>query len=239
MKIKILLVTSILCGFTLKSQNYFNLTPGFATGNFQEWNQTIRAYNFARPWLKEELPEIRLGLHTGAGFTAILAKAFFISPEINYTLFHCSAKNQLYSSTLNLHIARGQIQFDIFPREVGLDSVWFTFRPFVRIGAGGTTLIPRFRLNEKLVEVRDVKYNPLVWTYHFTFGAGFRYSLSRKFDLMPLIQFFHHPNTELTDFAQAIHGTAVPELTNRDNFFTMQFSIACCFRIGTPDITER
>lgn len=236
---KIILLSLLFIGKSICAQNYFNLSPGFAAGNFEEWNQSIKTYNYARPWLKDPLNQMHAGLYAGAGLTGILAKALFISPEISYTNLRSFASNETVESSIRIHWCRANVQFDIFPREFGLDTVWFIFRPFLRVGAGASSLIPRIRFNNYLASVRDFKYAPVVWTYHYTLGVGCRYSLSRKFDIMPLIQYYYYPNINLIDFAEALHGSNVPNLRNNGKYFPMHFSVSLCFRIGKPDITEK
>lgn len=230
---RIFLLAGILSGsLLLNGQNYLNLYVGHSYNMAKEWHRTVEAFNYARPWLNEELSSLRNGLSTGVGFTGILRKALFISPELQYNRFSTAADNSSFSTAVKLHWFRGQLNFDIYPREFKLDTVPFRVRPFVRIGGGASALLPRIRFNDSLATVNDQLYDPYVWTYHFTGGIGCRFSLNSSIDLMPVLLFNYHPFIVLEDFNLALHGTSVPGLRNDApvSHFQALFSIA--FRVG-------
>lgn len=215
----------------MQAQNYINIGSGLTDTRIGAWNKSIEAYNFARPWLDKELPTMGLSSNYHAGFTAILARALFISPDVSYHRTVAQAINEDFKTSLRVHRFSGGINFDIFPMEFGLDTVSFIIRPFVRLGGGGSAFLPRVKFNDAITTVNDEAYKPIVWTYQFNFGLGCRFSLSSWFDVMPVIQLGYFPNVELKNFAQALHGTAVPELENKAGILRPEASIYLCFRM--------
>lgn len=103
---------------------------------------------------------------------------------------------------------------DMYPREFQLDTVSYTIRPFVRLGAGGSSILPRVQINNALVDVDDETYKPILWTYQLTAGLGCRIALTKRIDLLPVFLYHFSPNIFLEDFSYALHGTQVPDLND-------------------------
>jgi hypothetical protein len=100
------------------------------------------------------------------------------------------------------------------------------------LGGGATAFLPRIRFNDELATINDERYDPVIWTYQFHAGIGCRFSVTRWFDVMPVILVNYYPNVDLENYAQALHGTKSPGLTNAAAFLKPEFSLFFCFRMG-------
>jgi hypothetical protein len=228
----ILLAICLTKGSKVNAQNYINLGAGLSDINVKEWNKSIDAFNYARPWLNTPLNNLRSGQLYQASLTAILGKAFFVSPQLAYMQIARSASTGSFATKLNIRRFSGGLNFDIYPREFGLDTVYFEVRPFVRLGGAASAFLPRIRFNDERATVNDQVYEPIIWTYQVHAGLGCRFSLSRWFDIMPVIQLNYFPNVQLENFSQALHGTNVPGLNNNARLLKTEATVFFCFRIG-------
>jgi hypothetical protein len=225
-----LLVVSL--GNTLISQNYLHVFAGYSVINPKEWNKTIQAYNFSRPWLASELPLLHNGFVTGIAYSGVLRKGLFISPEFQYNRFRSEVTNESFSKKVKLTGLNGQINFDIYPLEFNLDSVGSGIRPFIRIGAGGSLTLPRVFVNDSVAMVNNVEYTPKVWVFQAIGGLGCRFTVAQGIDVIPLILYTHMPSVDLEDFNYALHGTALPGLNNLEKLNNYQFLVNVSFKLG-------
>jgi len=232
MKARLILLLLILLRVSeLSAQNYINLGMGYGLSGSREWNKTIDAYNYARPWLDKKLPNLGIAPVYQAGLTAILAKALFISPQLGYLRAGYNAPNEAFQTTLRLHRFSGSLNFEIYPREFGLDTVSFIIRPFVQFGAGASAFLPRIRFNNELATVNDRRYDPVIWSFQLHLGLGCRFWLNHWISLMPVFRFNYSPRVNLENFAQALHGTQVPDLNNQTPLYQPELVLYLCIRL--------
>ncbi len=233
---KYLILLLISCfSKSAETQNYLHLTGGYSYINPTEWNKTIGAYNFARPWLSKELPALHSGFSSSLGFSGVIGQGLFITPEFNFTRYTTSASNDPASTVVKLNWVRGQIYLDLYPREFGVDSVAFSVRPFVRLGGGASALLPRVTINDSLATVDDENYDPIIWTYQFSAGIGCRFEVAKHIDLIPMILFHFQPAVHLEDFSYALHGTQIPALTDHQKLNNLQLLLTLSIRLGRND----
>jgi hypothetical protein len=239
-----LVITFLLFStLVLEGQNYLNLYVGYGITAPKELNKSIEAFSYARPWLTNKQPLLESTLTLGLGFTGILAKGLFLSPDFQYNISKSNNKNAAFNSKIDLHWWRGNVNLDIYPFEFGLDSVGFMFRPFVRIGGGASAILPRIYFNDSLATVNDEEYTPHFWTYQFSGGIGCRIYLNRIVDIMPFMQYNFHPNVDVSEYNLALHGTSVPGLSNVSKVSNLQFLLSVSFKLGrarefAPEIIE-
>ncbi len=218
--------------FTINGQNYLNIYGGYGITSPKEINKTIEAFNYSRPWLMNKQPLLEKTLTLGLGYTGILAKGLFISPDFQYNISSSSASNANFNSTIEMHWWRGNINVDIYPLEFGLDSVGFLFRPFVRLGGGASAILPRINFNDSLATVNDEDYSPHFWTYQFSSGIGCRIYINRIIDIMPFIQYNYQPNVDIKEFDLALQGANVPGLSNISKVSNIQYLLSISFKLG-------
>jgi len=240
----ILIITILFVfSFSLRAQNYLNLYGGYGITAPKEINKSIETFNYSRPWLIEKQPLFQKTLTLGLGYTGILAKGLFISPDFQYNISKSFSENANFNTNIEMHWWRGNINLDIYPLEFGLDSVGFRFRPFVRVGGGASAILPRINFNDSLATVNDEDYSPHFWTYQFSGGIGCRIYLNRIIDIMPFIQYNFQPSVKVEDFNLALHGTNIPELSNVSKVSNLQFLLSVSFKLGrarelVPEQTE-
>ena len=75
------------------AQRHITVYAGYSFINPKNWNRTIDAYNFARPWLKNSIPQIRYAKTWGGGTSGVIGKGFFLSPEFSYSRYSSSSEN--------------------------------------------------------------------------------------------------------------------------------------------------
>jgi len=223
----------------LFAQNYLHLSAGYSVINPAEWNRTIQAYNFSRPWLAKELPLMQNGFVAGIAYSGVLRKGLFISPEFQYNRFTSSATNEPVNTKVKLTGLNGQVNFDIYPLEFKLDSVGSAIRPFIRIGAGASLILPRVFVNDSTSTVDDVEYNPKVWAFLASAGLGCRFTIAQGIDLIPLIQVTYMPSVNLEDFNYALHGTTLPGLVNNQKLINYQFLLNVSFKLGAEKYASK
>lgn len=235
MKKNLTAIVLLICGTTI-AQRHLDITAGYSTINPTEWNRTISAYNFARPWLNEKQPEINSAFKASIGYSGVIGKGIFISPLVSHQVFNSNSDNGNSTTGIKLRWMSAGIHADIYPMEFGLDSVGFKTRPFVRIGGGASAILPRITINDSLATARDEVYDPIIWTYQFTAGIGCRYSITNKIDLIALVETSYFPNVDLENFRYALHGTQQPDLIDVQTIFNWTFSIGVSFKLGKTDI---
>ena len=207
----------------VNAQRHINLYAGLSYINPTNWNRTIDAYNFSRPWLSNSIPQIRTAKTWGFGTSGVVGKGFFLSPEFSYSRYTSSSENPAFPVAIDLKWIRGSIYLDMYPREFKLDTVAYTIRPFFRIGGGASCLLPRIQINNELVNVDDVTYKPIIWSFQLSAGIGCRIALTKRIDISPVVLYNFMPNVNLEDFSYALHGTQVPNLSDKqriNNFMT-------------------
>jgi len=238
---KKLLILSCLFGisFLTSAQNYLHLNGGYSIMNPKEWNKTIATYNFTRPWLKNELTTLHRDWSYGLGYSGVIARGMFISPEANYTKFTSQSTNENINTTIKLNWLRGSLYLDLYPLEFNLDSVGFKTRPFVRLGGGATCLLPRITQNDSLTTVDDEPYNPVIWSYQLTGGVGCRFYLAKHIDLIPMVLYHYQPKVNLEDFSYALHGSRLPGLVDEQKLSTIQFFLTLSIRLGRNEEETR
>jgi hypothetical protein len=229
----------ISTGNCLISQNYLHVFAGYSVINPKEWNKTIQAYNFSRPWLANELPLLHNGFVTGIAYSGVLRKGLFITPEFQYNRFRSQATNEAFSKKVKFTGLNGQINFDVYPLEFNLDSVGSAIRPFIRLGAGASFILPRVFVNDSTATVDDVEYHPKIWAFQAIAGLGCRFTVAQGIDLIPLILFTHSPTVNLEDFNYALHGTALPGLENSAKLTNYQFLLNVSFKLGADKYVTR
>lgn len=219
----------------VNAQRHINLYAGLSYINPTNWNRTIDAYNFSRPWLNNSIPQIRSAKTWGFGTSGVIGKGFFLSPEFSFTRYQLSAINTPVSLAIDIKWMRGAMYLDMYPREFQLDSVTYTIRPFFRIGGGASCLLPRVRINNVLVNVDDETYKPIIWSYQLSVGVGCRIALTKRFDLSPVFMYHFSPNIFLEDFSYALHGTQVPDLNDRQKISNLMAMISLSFRLTNDE----
>lgn len=198
--------------YQVKSQRHINLYGGISYLNPTNWNRTIDAFNFSRPWLSNSIPQIRTAKTWGFGTSGVIGRGFFLSPEFSYSRYTSFSENPPVSVAIDLKWIRGSIYLDMYPREFKLDTVAYTVRPFFRIGGGASCLLPRVRINNELVNVDDETYKPIIWSYQLSAGVGCRIALTKRIDIVPVFIYNFTQNVNFKNFSYALHGTQVPNL---------------------------
>lgn len=228
------LLFALIIAFSVKSeaQNHLDIRAGFSYMQCQEWNQTIAAYNFSRPWLIEEQPEIHSGFNVGLSYSGVIAKGLFLTPNLSHQLIKSFSSGKHGINSIEMRWMTAGMSLDIYPLEFGLDSVSFNFRPFARIGAGAAGILPRVIINDSLAYARDEVYDPIIWNLVINAGVGCRIRLTDFIDFTPSIMWNYYPGTDLEGFATALHGTLQPELSDKSNIHNFWFSGAVSFRVG-------
>lgn len=197
---------------TISAQRHITIYAGYSLINPTNWNRTIDAFNFSRPWLSNSIPQIRTAKTWGFGTSGVIGRGFFLSPEFSYSRYTSSSENPPVSVAIDLKWIRGSIYLDMYPREFKLDTVAYTVRPFFRIGGGASCLLPRVRINNELVNVDDETYKPIIWSYQLSAGVGCRIALTKRIDIVPVFIYNFTPNVNFKNFSYALHGTQVPNL---------------------------
>jgi hypothetical protein len=215
-----------------EAQNHLDLRVGFSTMQAAEWNRTISAYNFARPWLSEKQPEIHQAADFGIGYSGVIGKGVFLTPELSYQNLKSEATTNANKVLIQMRWFTAGLGIDIYPMEFGLDTVAFGFRPFVRFGAGAAAILPRVYIGDSLAYSSNEIYNPIEWNLAFRAGAGCRIRLSGLIDLTPGFMWNYFPGAALEGFGNALHGTLQPGLNDEDNVHQFVFSLALSFRVG-------
>jgi hypothetical protein len=230
-----LLILGTLCISILgNAQHYLDIQAGYSGVNPTQWNRTISAYSFARPWLTDVQPNIKTALNTSLAYSGVIAKGIFLTPSLSHQVFKSLAETVPSKTEIKIRWMSANLNIDIYPREFGLDSVGHTFRPFVRLGGGASSLLPRVRFNDSLSMVDDENYKPVIWSYQFNFGIGSRFAINNFLDISPIISAAYYPNINLEDFRYALHGTASPNLSDVQKLVNLQFMIAISIRLGLP-----
>jgi hypothetical protein len=234
---KTLLVFILLVSIfqTISAQRHINIYAGYSFINPQNWNRTIDAYNFSRPWLKNPIPQIRTAKTLGFGTSGVIGKGFFLSPEFSYSRYSSSSENPPISVAIDVKWLRGSMYLDVYPREFKLDSVAYTIRPFFRIGGGASCLLPRIQINNELVNVDEESYKPIIWSYQFSVGLGCRIALTKRIDISPVVLYHFMPNVNLEYFSYALHGTQVPNLSDEQKINNMMAMISLSFRLTNDE----
>lgn len=231
---RILILSFIFLSFIGKSQHYLDVQVGYSGINPTQWNRTISAYSFARPWLTDIQPFLRSGFVSSIGYSGVIARGIFLSPTLSYQTFKSTAETAPSKTDIKVRWMSGNLFVDIYPREFALDSVGHSFRPFLRVGGGASALLPRVRLNDSLSIVDDEVYNPVVWSYQIVVGLGARFAINKFIDVTPMISAGYYPNINLEDFRYALHGTASPNLSDIQKLTNLQFLVAISIRLGLP-----
>ena len=216
------------------AQHYLDVQAGFSGINPTQWNRTISAYSFARPWLTNEQPNLKSGFNTSLAYSGVIAKGIFLSPTLSHQVFKSVAETAPSKTEIKIRWMSAGLFVDIYPREFGLDSVGHTFRPFVRVGGGASSILPRVRFNDSLATVDDEAYKPIVWTYQFNVGIGSRFAINKFLDVTPMISAAYYPTIDLEDFRYALHGTSSPNLSDVQRLVNLQFMLAISLRLGLP-----
>jgi hypothetical protein len=232
MKNKLLFTFFISISSFLNAQNYLNLYSGFSITSPKALNKTIETFNYSRPWLQNKLPLLNNTFTIGLGYTGILSKALFLSPDFQFNKTTSRSSNDNFNTNVEINWVRGNINLDIYPLEFGLDSVGHSFRPFVRVGGGASAIIPRIYLNDSLATIDDAAYKSHFWTYQFTGGLGCRIYINRIIDIMPFIQYNYHPSVDIEEFNLALHGTNVSQLSNVQKVSNFQFLLSLSLKLG-------
>ncbi|MEX1190054.1 MAG: hypothetical protein WED33_12410 [Bacteroidia bacterium] len=232
---KLSLFIFILLVSSASAQRHLDFQAGYSYINPTEWNKTISAYNYARPWLEEKQPELHSSFRIGVGYSGVIGKGLFLSPSLSHQIFSSYAENGNSKADLRFRWMSAELALDIYPMEFGLDSVSFKIRPFVRIGGGASAILPRVFLNDSLSTARDEEYNPIVWTYQFSGGIGCRFAISNTIDLTPMITTSYFPSIDIENFRYALHGTEQPGLTDIDKFMNWRFTLSLSIRLGSKD----
>jgi hypothetical protein len=220
---------------TISAQRHINIYAGYSFINPQNWNRTIDAYNFSRPWFKNPIPQIRTAKTWGFGTSGVIGKGFFLSPEFSYSRYSSSSENPPVSVAIDLKWLRGSMYLDVYPREFKLDTVAYTIRPFFRLGGGASCLLPRIQINNELVNVDDVTYKPIIWSYQLSAGVGCRIALTKRIDISPVVLYYFMPNVNLEDFSYALHGTQVPDLNDKQKISNIMAMISLSFRLTNDE----
>ena len=235
---KYILLGFLLGSVSVKSQNHLDIGLSYGYSNPTAWNRSISAYNFARPWLKQPLPLLHNTMATSLSFSGVIARGLFLSPTISHSKFNSRTENLPSKAAVQIRWMQAGVGLDIYPMEFGLDSVGYRIRPFVRLGGGATALMPRVYINDSLSTVDDEPYKPLVWSYYFNGGIGCRISITRIIDATPYVGINYFPSIDLEDFNYALHGTAVPNLTNVQKALNLQAGLSLSIRLGAKKEDE-
>jgi len=222
----------------VNAQRHVNIYAGYSFINPQNWNRTIEAYNFSRPWLNNSLPQIRTAKTWGFGTSGVIGKGFFLSPEFSFTRYQLSAINTPVSLAIDIKWMRGAMYLDMYPREFQLDSVTYTIRPFFRVGGGASCLLPRVRINNEFVNVDDETYKPIIWSYQLSAGVGCRIALTKRIDIAPVVLYNFMPNVNLEDFSYALNGTKLPNLKDDERLNNFIFFMSLSVRLKNDNIFE-
>jgi hypothetical protein len=233
---KIVSIILLLFTFSAQGQRHLDVSSGYSFINPVDWNRTISAYNFARPWLDEKQPELHSAFSAGLNYSGVISKGLFLSPSLSHQMFKSKAENGNSKADIRFRWMSAELDLDIYPLEFGLDSVGFKIRPFVRVGGGASALLPRVLINDSLSIARGEVYDPIIWTYQFTAGLGCRFSISPTIDITPVFSTSYFPSIDLENFRYALHGTEYPDLTDITSVFRWQFTVALSIRLGSKEV---
>jgi hypothetical protein len=234
-KTLLLFILLVMISQIISAQRHITIYAGYSFINPQNWNRTIDAYNFSRPWLKNSIPQIRTAKTWDFGTSGVIGKGFFLSPEFSYSRYSSSSENPPVSVAIEVKWLRGSMYLDVYPREFMLDSVAYTIRPFFRVGGGASCLLPRVRINNELVNVDDETYKPIIWSYQLSAGVGCRIALTKRIDISPVVLYHFMPNVNLEDFSYALHGTQVPDLNDIQKISNLMAMISLSFRLTNDE----
>ena len=165
----------------------------------------------------------------------MIGKGFFLSPEFSYSRYTSSSENPPVSVAIDIRWFRGSMYLDVYPREFKLDTVAFTLRPFIRIGGGASCLLPRVRFNNELVNVDEETYKPILWAYQLSTGIGCRIALTNSIDISPVILYNFMPNVNFENFSYALHGTQVPNLSDKQRIHNIMTLLSLSFRLSNEE----
>ena len=102
MKILIIFISITLFSCKLFAQE-FMVGIGYNYLYSNQWDKMIQAYNFSRPFLKENQPLLMNGLNTSVSYICKNEKHLKHGINISYSYFRSRAENENFNNTLNLH----------------------------------------------------------------------------------------------------------------------------------------
>ncbi|MFN4123415.1 MAG: hypothetical protein ACK4GL_08950 [Flavobacteriales bacterium] len=189
-----------------QGQNLISFSAGRSFGSFETFNQSIRTFNTARPWLQEQLPTINGGLYLDLTPSIRLSDKWKLSIPLNYRRMSSFASNTSFETYVLMQHMQAHAMLEFYPALAPDSLDPLSPKLFFAFGPGGSFLLPQVYFNNDEAQVFDDDYRSL--NYHFSarLMIGLTIPLSDRMDISPFMTADAIPNFDARDFDVALHG---------------------------------
>lgn len=189
-----------------------------------EWDNTIRTYNFTRPWLEKPLNLLTHGYSAGMNYQFRIREKIFAQPELNLSHIFSKGKNNGNTFIVNVYLYSVCLNGNFHALNFGgRDSIGWKKNIFVQISPVLSLITARIKSEgEKLMISEDEIYKPINFAFNLGLGLGYDYRISKKIILVPLLKFKWYPRAEIDDFDIAVHGTSIYNLNNESPLYRVE-----------------
>jgi hypothetical protein len=190
-------------------QNLLSFSAGRSFGDFEEFNRSIRSFNTARPWLKEQLPIINGGLYLDFTPSIRLSDKWKLSIPLQYKRMRAFAPNTNFETYVLIQHMQAHAMLEFYPALAPDSLDPLSPKLFFAFGPGGSFLLPQVYFNNEKAQVFGDDYRSL--NYHFSarLMVGLTIPLSGQMDISPFVAADAIPNFHARDFDIALHGKRV------------------------------
>jgi hypothetical protein len=198
--------------------------------NAKDWDDAIRVYNFARPWLNQTQPFLTSGWDISAGWYAPVQrkKSFFIKPEAGWSHWRSTSENPGNNLLILLNSYYAQVNFSFNPRALfqSVSAGPLGTRWFFQMSPGITFWSARVKKNEEdwLWDEESAEiYKPLGISAFLSGSVGYRaWMVGGQWVVTPHIGIRYFPAATLEDFPEAVQGSNLYGLKSRTlNFISL------------------
>lgn len=203
---KLIFVLLLCANQWAEGQNLVSFSAGRSFGAFETFNQSIRTFNTARPWLQEQLPTINGGLYLDLTPSIRLSDQWKLSIPLNYRRMTAFAANPEFETYVLLQHMQAHAMLEYYPALAPDSLDPLSPKLFFAFGPGGSFLLPQVYFNNEEAQVFDDDYRSL--NYHFSarLMIGLTIPLSGRMDFSPFVMADAIPNFQARDFDIALHG---------------------------------
>ncbi|MCC6601325.1 MAG: hypothetical protein IT223_11735 [Crocinitomicaceae bacterium] len=200
------IITSIkCCGQFSVGADYLHLRS-------KEWDDLIRTYNFARPWLEEKQPFLTGGISGSLGwyFRLSAKRSAFLKPVFSYGHFGSRSESGKQSLDLSAEYYSFQLDFNFNPRAMFRDvsAGPLGTRLFISLSPGISRWSARLKRNREEYIVRaEETFHPINYNFSISACIGYRAALlAKKWVCTPVVRLNYFPRATLTDIVRAVQG---------------------------------
>lgn len=232
---KLIIIFLFLCqSLIVLSQSEIGASVSYKYYSAPEWDNTIRTYNFMRPWLSERQPLMTNGFSVGLFYSVPLHPAIHVSPELNYSLLTSTAENNEEVYKIGVRFFAIDLNGRIYAGRLGKSQPQgFLKNLYLEITPSLALVMPVIKSDGEAYEVEeDEKYKPVSFAFNIGVGAGYDISLAERIKLSPYIKFRWFPNAEIEDFASTINGSAIPDLSDESPIYILNAGAKISYVMG-------